>query len=88
MDAAVFSNNGHNSFGCVIRNDEGSFIAGYRGILLGIVDPKIAEALAFREALSWLKKMQVSQVFVKLDSLELSRLFLLILLISLILDPS
>lgn len=41
MDAAVFSNNGHSSFGCVLRNDEGSFIAGYGGKLLGIVDPNV-----------------------------------------------
>lgn len=33
------------------------------------IGPKIAEALAFREALSWLKTLQISRVFIELDSL-------------------
>lgn len=51
------------------------FIAGCRGKLSGIVDLKIAEALAFREVLRWLKKMQVSQVFIEMDSLEVVQAF-------------
>lgn len=75
MDAVVFAVSGYSSFGCVLRNDAGSFIAGCGGKLSGIGDPKMAEALAFREALSWLKKMQVSQVFVELDLLGVVQAF-------------
>lgn len=42
---------------------------------MGIVDPKIAEALAFRQALSWLKPLKISQVFIELNSLNVVQAF-------------
>lgn len=53
-----------------------SFLAGYGGKSLGNVDPKIAEAIAFREALSWLKKLQVPQIFILSSTLKSYRLFI------------
>lgn len=44
-------------------------MAGYRGSWVGIVDPKHAEALAFKEALPWLNKKKLSCVHLELDSL-------------------
>ncbi|KAL8112670.1 hypothetical protein AgCh_020110 [Apium graveolens] len=52
------------------RGDEhGSFQAGYGGQIAGIVDPKITEAMAFQEALSWVKKRNQNKVIFKLDAL-------------------
>lgn len=45
------------------------FVAGYGGQLLGITDPKIVEAMAFREPLSWKKKLDETNVLIELDSL-------------------
>lgn len=75
IDAAVFEREGRSSFGCVLRNDQGQFIAAYGGFWAGIVDPKIAEALAFKEALSWLKRRRCSDVHIELDSLAVVQAF-------------
>lgn len=69
IDAAVFERDGKSSLGCVLRDDQGQFKAGYGGFWVGIVDHKHAEALAFKEALSWLKKKKLSYVHLELDSL-------------------
>lgn len=61
---------GKSSFGCLLSDEEGRLLAGYRGYLVGVMDdPDIAEAIAFREGLSWLKKLRVSRVHVELNSL-------------------
>lgn len=70
VDAAVNEIRKSSAFGCLIRDDKGSFLAGCGGHLMHSIDPKIAEAMAFREALSWLKKRGVSNVFIELDSLS------------------
>ncbi|KAL6578159.1 hypothetical protein OROMI_010487 [Orobanche minor] len=75
IDAAVFERNGRSSFGCLIRDENGAFVAGYGGSLAGVLDPKITEALAFRAALSWLKNLQISQVYIELDSLIVVQAF-------------
>lgn len=75
VDAVVSINSGHSSFGCILRDEQGSFIAGYGGNLMGIVDPRTAEAMAFREVLSWLKRLHISQVFIELDSLGVVQAF-------------
>lgn len=69
VDAAVFDRRGKSSFGCLLRDDKGCFIAGYVGSFAGVLDPTTAEAIAFREALSWLKNRRVHQVYIELDSL-------------------
>lgn len=75
VDAAVFERSGRSSFGCVLRNDQGQFVAGYGGFWPGIVEPKVAEALAFKEALSWLKRRGISCVYIELDSLNVVQAF-------------
>ncbi|XP_074363333.1 uncharacterized protein LOC141703795 [Apium graveolens] len=75
VDAAVFKTGGRSSFGCVLRNDQGHFVAGYGGFWTGIVDPKVAEALTFKEALSWLKRKGISCVNIELDSLAVVQAF-------------
>lgn len=83
VDAAVKLHESNSSFGCVLRNDDGIFVAAYGGKLEGIVDPKIAEAMTFREALSWLKNRNSSQVYIELDCLGLSTRFIALQLIPL-----
>lgn len=75
VDAAIFEGSGKCLFGCLIRDDQGRFVAGYGGCLIGVTDPKHAEILAFKETLSWLKKLQVSQVHIELDSLVVVQAF-------------
>lgn len=69
IDAAVFNNKLLSTFGCLIRDENGDFLAGTGGQFRGIVDPKVAEAMTFREALSWLKRMEILRVVIELDSL-------------------
>lgn len=67
MDAATNVNMNYSSFGCLMRDSAGTFIAGYGGQMQGITDPKIAEAMAFRETLYWLKNRNVNNVCMELD---------------------
>lgn len=53
-----------------MRDAAGNFVAGYGGKLPGALDSRVAKTLAFREALSWLKKMGKHQVYVELDNLN------------------
>lgn len=75
VDAAVFTSEGRCSFGCVLRNDQGVFVAGFGGSYAGVVNPKHAEALAFKEALSWLKRKRLNHVHIELDSLAVCQAF-------------
>lgn len=52
IDAAFSKKDGRGSFGCLLRDDAGNFIAACGDQLGGALDPQVAEALAFREALS------------------------------------
>ncbi|XP_019179933.1 PREDICTED: uncharacterized protein LOC109175136 [Ipomoea nil] len=53
VDAAIFS--GGAGYGAVIRDHNGRFIAAKGGHIEGTHDPFTAEAIAVKEALSWLK---------------------------------
>lgn len=46
IDATVFVNQGLSTFGCLVRNQFGTVLAGYNGKFVGNVDPKLAEAMA------------------------------------------
>ena len=48
-------------FGFTLRDDNGAVKAKVHGRTLGPVDPFIAEALGYREALSWLKNAGIPQ---------------------------
>lgn len=75
VDAAVFEGSGKSSFGCLLRDDQERFVAGYEGCLIGIVNSQHAESLDFKESSSWLKKMRMSQVHIELDSLAVVQAF-------------
>lgn len=47
----------------------------FSGQFMRIVDPKFAEARAFREALTWLKGLSVPKVLIELDSLGVVQAF-------------
>ena len=57
------------SFGAVIRSAGGDFIAAKSNSLPGRFDPREAEALGVKEALSWLKKFHFKSVMLEMDSL-------------------
>lgn len=75
VDAATMVDKGLSSFGCVLRDGSGLFVSCIGGIFAGISDPKLAEAMAFREALSWLKRKEVSKVYIELDALSVVQAF-------------
>lgn len=69
MDAAISSGRKVSSLDSLLRDEYGIFMAGYGGQFLGDFEPKIAKAMAFREALSWLKSKGSVKVIFELDSL-------------------
>ncbi|XP_074352647.1 uncharacterized protein LOC141691791 [Apium graveolens] len=68
VDTAVFKDNSLSSFGCLLRDEHGSFIAAIGGVWMGAFEPKVAEAMAFREALSWVKERRATNIVFQLDS--------------------
>lgn len=69
VDATISTEGKVSSFGCVLRDERDEFMAGYGGNYLGDFPPKIVEAMAFREALSWVKGKGMTIVIFELDSL-------------------
>ncbi|KAH9768542.1 reverse transcriptase domain-containing protein [Citrus sinensis] len=69
VDAALVRSRGLISFGAVIRLAGGDFIAAKSNILPGRFDPREAEAIGVKEALSWLKKFSFKSVVLEIDSL-------------------
>uniref|UniRef100_A0A803PGU3 RNase H type-1 domain-containing protein n=1 Tax=Cannabis sativa TaxID=3483 RepID=A0A803PGU3_CANSA len=69
VDAAIFE--GQNRFGgaIVIRDHNGFLIEGHTKLHQGNIAPSVAEALSFREALSWIKDHQSYPVWVEIDCL-------------------
>ena len=70
VDAATFHQQGLSGFGCVIRDEKGSFIAAKNGLLVGFFDPFLAEIMSCREVLSWLKTLGINKVIVEMDALN------------------
>ncbi|KAL8122007.1 hypothetical protein AgCh_018659 [Apium graveolens] len=54
VDAAVFEDRGEVSFGFVARNSDGELIEARAMVHPHLVAPVVAEAMAFKEALSWM----------------------------------
>ncbi|KAH9726440.1 reverse transcriptase domain-containing protein [Citrus sinensis] len=69
VDAALVRPRGLITFGAVIRSAGGEFIAAKSNILPGSFDPREAEALGVKEALSWLKNFSFKSVVLEMDSL-------------------
>ncbi|KAH9648318.1 reverse transcriptase domain-containing protein [Citrus sinensis] len=70
VDAATFSSSGKISYGAVIRNSDGAFIAARSDSFIGSFGAREAEAIGVREILSWLKGLPVFPVIVEMDSLQ------------------
>ncbi|KAH9665893.1 putative reverse transcriptase/RNA-dependent DNA polymerase [Citrus sinensis] len=70
VDAAVFSSQSKISFGCVVRNFEGKFLAAKCDCFAGSFGAREAEALGVREALSWLKCLHLPRVIIEVDCLQ------------------
>ena len=70
IDAAIFQHGGFMGYGWVLRDDEGTMIAAKNGVMNGLVNPAMAEAMSCREALSWLKSLNIDKVIVESDALQ------------------
>nr|GMD20329.1 uncharacterized protein LOC109155154 [Ipomoea batatas] len=55
--------------GFILRNDNGGFVAAKEKMWQGLYNAKEAEALAVREALSWIKELNIDHVQVETDAL-------------------
>lgn len=62
VDAALFLDGRRGGFRAVLLSVEGSFIAAMNGPIPNIDDPHQAEAIACREALSWIKELNLNDV--------------------------
>ena len=70
VDAGIFRSEGRVSFGGVIRDSGGGFIAVKCQSFPGSFHPHEAKALAVREALSWIKHLQLSKIIIEIDCLN------------------
>lgn len=69
IDASIISRERKAGIGCVLRNHLGEFIAAGQNVFLGLEDPSLAEAMAVREALSWVKNLSLCNVLFESDAL-------------------
>ena len=72
IDAARFEDSNCIGVGAVIRNDQGAFV-GARCQRIGVLlQPREAEAVSLKEALSWVKKMGIKKCVFATDAKQLS----------------
>ncbi|XP_019189251.1 PREDICTED: uncharacterized protein LOC109183641 [Ipomoea nil] len=71
FDAGYRQHTGEATYGVVLLNHEGVFMAATAGTLPGAFSPIMAEALACKEALSWLKGRDTQMVDLLTDCMEL-----------------
>nr|GMD17865.1 zinc finger, CCHC-type [Ipomoea batatas] len=71
-DVGFDSRTGKAFYGAIVLTLAGSFVATTNGPLMRCTDPKIAETLACKEALSWLKDRGVPSVRLLVDCFALS----------------
>ena len=69
VDAGVFRSHDNFSFGGVIRDAGGTFVVAKCQCFPGSFHLHEAEALAVREALSWIKNLQISKIIFEIDCL-------------------
>lgn len=70
VDAAINIHAAAMGLDSVIRDEEGKFVAARGAQWRGNFTPREAEAVAIREALSWLKLHNFDNVHVESDSLQ------------------
>ncbi|XP_019156795.1 PREDICTED: uncharacterized protein LOC109153341 [Ipomoea nil] len=73
VDAALFTSGA--GFGAVVRDHMGRFVAARGGRFDGIQDPFMAETIAVREALSWLKTLHHRSFIIESDCLNFCNAF-------------
>ncbi|KAM7252952.1 hypothetical protein ACFE04_025570 [Oxalis oulophora] len=72
VDAAIFESEGKSGFGFVIRRSGGQFLYAVSGTLPGVFQARIMEALAIREALSWIKNIFHNPGIIRTDCKEMA----------------
>ncbi|KAJ8756330.1 hypothetical protein K2173_025142 [Erythroxylum novogranatense] len=70
LDAATNVHSDSTGVAMIVRDDHGNFLAAKNMCLLGSFTPKVAEAMALKEALSWLQDKGWEQVVCESDCLE------------------
>ena len=68
FDAALDVANKRVSFGMVLRDSGGHFVKGLSKFCLGKYSPLMAEACCFKEALSWIKSLGLSNIIIEMDA--------------------
>ncbi|XP_062081298.1 uncharacterized protein LOC133786098 [Humulus lupulus] len=68
-DAGLFESKGCYSFSCVARNHHGQWVEAIFQCRRGNVTPELAEAIAIKEALSWIKDSGWQKVTLESDCL-------------------
>ncbi|XP_019162200.1 PREDICTED: uncharacterized protein LOC109158758 [Ipomoea nil] len=71
VDAGYREDTGEATYGIVLLSPGGTFIAAKNGRLSNCLSPFIAEALACKEALSWLLEKNITTVTIQTDCLQL-----------------
>ncbi|MBA0642891.1 hypothetical protein Goklo_027224, partial [Gossypium klotzschianum] len=69
-DATSFGVDQLTSFAAVVRDPNGVFVKGLTGHHRANLEPKLVEAFAIREALSWLEALRMDGVMVESDYLQ------------------
>ena len=68
VDAIVFANKGMVRFGCVLRGSNGKIISAKASSRKLQLQPHGAEAMSIREALTWIKQNNMSNIIVGIDA--------------------
>lgn len=71
VDAAIFSDSSRYSFSLVARDHAGRLIEARSSCKQGTIDPTVAEAIAVKEALSWVKDRGGQDTVVETDCLSI-----------------
>ncbi|KAM6569730.1 hypothetical protein CsatB_017715 [Cannabis sativa] len=69
VDATIFEEQNHFGLACVIRDHNGFLLTALTRLFRGAIHRMVAEALSFREALSWLKTHQRHMAVIETDCL-------------------
>lgn len=70
MDAALFHNEQRYGYGAVARDHNGTFLEAKAAGFVGSITAEMAEALGFKEALSWVKTKQWREVILETDCIR------------------
>ncbi|XP_012085858.1 uncharacterized protein LOC105644961 [Jatropha curcas] len=71
VDATIYTLDNKFSYGAVIRDHRGSFIKAVSGYSSGLCSPRVAETIAMREVLSWLRSLHLGLTIIETDCLQL-----------------